>query len=180
MGDRAGGPGPSQGQRAGSKRGRSARGSSRSCSRRRCRALPRTSARLEAPGVATATGEAGGARAAGARPAAARWGRWGPVHPDQGAVTPHKDRSPAAPAPCPPAVAGCWETRGQRGQSCLRLSPPPASGSFFVAPPWVSGRRGRGDPLSHRLPITVQCSRSCFGNVSQLERKQMFLLNYCS
>lgn len=87
------------------------------------------------PGLPRQRGEAGGARAAGARPAEGRWGRRGGVHPDQGAVTPHRDRSPAVPAS--PAAAGCWEKRGQRGQSCLRLSPP--SCQWVVCPSSTPG-----------------------------------------
>lgn len=132
---------PAGGNTRAPERGRSARGLSRSCRHRRrrrcrhCRALPRTRTRLEAPRVATATGEAGRARAAGARPAAAGWGRWGLMHPDQGAVTPHLDRSPVAPAS--PAASGCRETRGQR--DCELLPPVshsyPTGGPVAAAPP---------------------------------------------
>lgn len=148
---------PAGGNARAPERGRSARGSSRSCRRRRrhCRALPWTRTRLEAPRVATATGEAGRARAAGARPAAAGWGRWGPMHPDQGAVTPHMDRSPAAPAS--PAASGCRETRGQR--DCELLPPVshsyPTGGPVAAAPPGFLEGAGKATlgpiPRSARL-----------------------------
>lgn len=139
MGGHAGGPGPGRRQHAGS--------GERSQRARLEPELPppplpplsSAPADENAPGGSQSChgngGGGPGARAAGARPAAAEWGRWGLMHPDQGAVTPHMDRSPAAPAS--PAASGCQETRGHR--DCELLPPVshsyPTGGPVAAAPP---------------------------------------------
>lgn len=139
------GQGLSQGRQAGCGAGSQRARLDRSCRRRhhRCRALPRAGARLEAPGVATATGEAGGARAAGA---GARPGGGVAGAPGLGATRPRGRRlrvggsrwpAPSSPSPpCPDPERG----RAVGAQELRLCLPAPSSRRG------VPGRGGRGQP----------------------------------
>lgn len=154
-----GAPSRAGGDERAPERGHRALGWSRSCRRRRRRralqqAGGRAGARLEAPGVATATGEAGGARAAGARPGGSGAGEPGP-----GATRAHRAPTAArdltagsAPRSSAAGLAPPEETwrAGWVGAGALRSW---SSGPLLDIWPDLArsrgelGRKGRGDPL---------------------------------